>query len=129
MRRQIKTGMLAALLAALALPLGGAAPAQARHSRSRENLWRYGTYAGAGATAYALAKGKGTWGLIGAGATYLSYRQWKNEVRRRHQHDYGRARYRRYRQSRYRRSYYRPASYYHHDNGHHYGWYKHHGGD
>jgi hypothetical protein len=105
MRERINRGTAAVLLAAVLLPLGAAVPAQARHRRhsnSRENTWRIGTYAGTGATAYALAHGNLGWGLVGAGATYLSYQQWKKEVRRRHQRDYSYGRYRRYRRAYYR---------------------------
>lgn len=84
------------------------APAEARRgkSNSKEKLWKTGTYVGAAGTAAALLTGKGTLGLIGAGATALSYSQWKKEVRRRHDRDTSYSSYRRYKNqhSRYRRS-------------------------
>src|SRR5438067_13626780 len=94
------SGGLAALFAAGSLCLAVAKPAEARHSSSRERAWRIGTYAGAAGTAAALATGHGTWGLIGAGATALSYSQWRREMRRRHQST-SYARYRRYRYARH----------------------------
>jgi hypothetical protein len=97
MKQQIAAAALAAIVGVGGLSLGAARPAEAR-SGSRENTWRVGTYVGAAATGAALAKGKGTWGLIGAGATALSYSQWKKEVNRRH---------RRQRSARYSRRYYR----------------------
>lgn len=90
---------LAAVIAAGCLSFGIAGPAAAR-SNSREKAWRIGTYVGAAGTAAALATGKGTLGLIGAGVTLLSYTQWRREMKRRHR-AYDRAAY-----SRYRRSYY-----------------------
>lgn len=84
------------------------APAEARRRKanSKEKLWRAGTYVGAAGTAAALLTGKGTLGLIGAGATALSYSQWKKEVRRRNSRDTSYSSYRRYRNqhARYRRS-------------------------
>lgn len=100
--------------AALATVLGlgslaaATAPAEARRRKanSKEKAWRAGTYVGAAGTAAALLTGKGTLGLIGAGATALSYSQWKKEVRRRHDKNTSYSSYRRYRNShaRYRRS-------------------------
>lgn len=79
-------GFLAFVFFVLCLPLGLARPAEARRRRasSAENAWRIGTYVGAAGTAAALATGKGTWALIGAGATLLSYSQWKREMKKRH---------------------------------------------
>ena len=92
---------LAAVVAGGCLSLGAISPAAARRrSNSSEKAWRIGTYVGAAGTAAALATGKGTLGLIGAGATLLSYSQWRHQVRRRHQDDS------RYAYNRYRRSYY-----------------------
>ena len=98
-------GGLTAVIAAGCLSLGTISPAEARGG-SREKAWRIGTYVGSGATIAALAKGKGTWALIGAGATALSYSQWKKEQRRRHR-AYDRAAYARYRRAHYRRHHYR----------------------
>ena len=97
-RRRVVTGFLASATVAGSL-FAGVAPALARKSpaNQREKNWRGATYVGAAGTAYALAKGKGTWALIGAGATLLSYNQWKKEIRRRHQRDDSRAAYNRYR--------------------------------
>ena len=92
---------LTAVVAAGCLSLGAISPAAARHRHSSENAWRIGTYVGAAGTAAALATGRGTLGLIGAGATLLSYSQWRHQVRRRHQDES------RYAYSRYRRAYYR----------------------
>lgn len=103
-RKNVLSMALAVVLAAGCLLFGSARPAEARrgHSKSRENAWRTGTYVGGAATAAALAKGKGTWALIGAGATALSYTQWKKEQKRRHR-DESYSSYRRYRSSRRRR--------------------------
>jgi len=102
MKQRIMTGALAAILSVGSLCLGIAQPAQASHSKAREKAWRYSTYAGTAGTAAALATGHGTWGLIGAGATLLSYTQWKKEVNRRHEHA-SKARYAAYRRSWYKR--------------------------
>jgi len=95
---------VAALLAAIflfTLTAGIAGPAEAR-SRSSEKAWRIGTYVGSAATIAALAKGKGTWALIGGGATLLSYSQWRKEMRKRHRREDA-ASYRAYRTSWLRR--------------------------
>jgi hypothetical protein len=75
------------------------APAEARRRRanSSEKAWKAGTYLGAAGTAAAFLTGKGTLGLIGLGATALSYSQWKKEVRKRHDRNTSYAAYRRYR--------------------------------
>lgn len=102
MKRQIVTGALAAILAAGSLCLGIAQPAQAA-SKAREKAWRYSTYAATAGTAAALAKGKGTWALVGAGAGLLSYSQWKREVRDRHEKNASYSRYAAYKRNWYRR--------------------------
>ena len=73
--------------------------ARRRRANSSEKAWRAGTYLGAAGTAAALLTGKGTLGLIGAGATALSYSQWKKQVRRRHDRDTSYSSYRRYRRA------------------------------
>ena len=93
MKQRIYAGMLAATLAAGALTFGMAAPATA----AKEDTYRIGTYLGSAATIYALAKGKGTWALIGGGATLLSYNQWKKEASRRRDRDRSRRAYQAYR--------------------------------
>jgi hypothetical protein len=96
--KQVVSSVLAAAVAAGCLMVGAARPAQARGS---EDLWRIGTYVGGAATGAALAKGRGTWALVGAGATALSYSQWKRQVRNRHRREraysYGSPGYRSYR--------------------------------
>ena len=94
MRLRFYSGALAVLMAVGALGLGVAVPAEAR---DREKPWRYGTYAGAAATGYALSKGRGTWALVGAGATLLSYNQWRREMRKRHRRERSMRAYRSYR--------------------------------
>jgi hypothetical protein len=76
------SGGLAGLMLGCALMAGSPAPAGA--SRSGERLWRTGTYLGTAGTVAALLSNKDTLALVGAGATYLSYTQWKREVKRRH---------------------------------------------
>jgi hypothetical protein len=83
-RRFLSAGMAA--LMACGLLTFGAAPAQAREN-SNERLWKYGTYAGAAGTALALLKRKHTWALVGAGATALSYTQWKREADQRNRRE------------------------------------------
>jgi hypothetical protein len=101
MRKQFLASALAAAVGAGSIITGLAQPAAARN-KSRENAWRIGTYAGAAGTAYALSQGKGTWALIGAGATLLSYTQWKKEIQRRHHRRGSYADYQRYRSNWYR---------------------------
>lgn len=74
----------------------GPAEARRRKANSSEKAWKAGTYLGAAGTAAALLTGKGTLGLIGAGATALSYSQWKKQVKKRHR-DSSYSSYRRYR--------------------------------
>src|ERR1700712_757805 len=81
MLKRAVSAVLATAVAAGMFLVGAARPAEAKGS---ENLWRLGTYLGAAGTGVALAKGRGTWALIGAGATALSYSQWKKSVSRRH---------------------------------------------
>ncbi|HEU4754166.1 MAG TPA: hypothetical protein VFU47_13735 [Armatimonadota bacterium] len=89
------SGLLAVILTAGTLLVGATRPVQAR-SNSKEKAYRIGTYIGSAATIYALAKGKGTWALIGGGATLLSYTQWRKEMKRRHR-NHSAAAYRAYR--------------------------------
>src|SRR5687767_10347475 len=84
MRRRLCAGTLAAVMLAASLCLGIALPAQAW---GKEKTYRLGTYIGSAATIYALTKGKGTWALIGGGATLLSYNQWRKEAKRRRARD------------------------------------------
>jgi hypothetical protein len=83
-------------------------PAEASRRRgkvratSKERNARIGTYLGSAATVYALTKGEGAWALIGAGATLLSYSQWKREIRRRHDREGSWRDYQRYRSNWYR---------------------------
>jgi hypothetical protein len=104
-RKRIFSAVMAAVLGFGVLSLLAPLPAEAQRRRarvranSRENAWRIGTYAGTAATAAALAKGRGTWALIGAGATLLSYSQWRQEVRRRHRREGSYQDYLRYRQN------------------------------
>jgi len=117
-----------ATLLAFVLGIGSLMLAAKPATASSERLWRYGTYLGAVGTGAALLKNRDTWALVGAGATALSYSQWRRSVRRRHE-DERRARcydasprYSRYRSYRSYRSYgggggyggggdYYPASY------------------
>ena len=99
-RQRFTATVMAFVLGIGSLTLVGAKPAAA----SSEKLWRYGTYLGALGTGAALFKRKGTWALIGAGVTALSYSQWKRSVRRRHDAE-RRARYASYRSARSYRSY------------------------
>src|SRR5688500_9996182 len=94
MRARLSAAALAAILAA-GVCLGTVVPAAARTSK-REKTWRTATYIGSAATIYALAKGEGTWALIGGGATLRSYSQWRREMRKRHRRE-DRAAYRAYR--------------------------------
>ena len=100
--KRVVSAVLTTAIAAGTLLVGSARPAESRGGGS-EKLWRIGTYLGAAGTGVALAKGRGTWALIGAGATALSYSQWKRQVSRRHRRErlayYG------------SRSYYRTAGY------------------
>lgn len=93
MRQRTLAGWLAAMFAAGSLTFGVVQPAAA----AKEDTYRIGTYIGSAATIYALAKGKGTWALIGGGATLLSYNQWKKEASRRRQRDRSQRAYRAYR--------------------------------
>jgi hypothetical protein len=99
-RNKSVAGALASMFVASSLCLGVVAPAAAGQ-KSREKNWRIGTYVGSAATAYALARGKGTWALIGAGATLLSYSQWKKEVKNRHRREGRYSDYQRYRRNWY----------------------------
>jgi hypothetical protein len=81
MKRNV-AAFLATVILAGTLSLGVAAPARAEGGS--EKMWRIGTYALGAGTAYAFARKKGTLGLIGAAGTYLAYRQWKNQVNKRH---------------------------------------------
>lgn len=93
MKQRTFAGVLATLIAATSLTFGVVRPAAA----AKEDTYRIGTYLGSAATIYALAKGKGTWALIGGGATLLSYNQWKKEASRRRQRDRSQRAYRAYR--------------------------------
>ena len=99
-RRRLMSAALAAttLVGGLTLAVSAPVPAAAK----KEDLYRAGTYLGSAATIYALSKGKGTWALIGGGATLLSYSQWKKEVGRRHQRDRSARAYQNYRSSWFR---------------------------
>ena len=97
LKQRIVSMFLAAAMAVGCLVFAAPA-AEARRANSREKAWRIGTYVSGAATAAALAKGKGTWALIGAGAGLLSYSQWRKEMKRRHR-DTSYASYRRYRRS------------------------------
>jgi hypothetical protein len=79
-KQRLTATLMAFVLGIGGLTLAGAKPAAA----SSEKLWRYGTYLGALGTGAALLKRKGTWALVGAGVTALSYSQWRRSVRRRH---------------------------------------------
>ena len=96
MRRQFMAGLLA-------FSTFGGVVGTATAVRANEKTWRAGTYIGSAATIYALAKGEGTWALVGGGATLLSYLQWKKDVKRRHERDSSRRRYQQYRTSWLRR--------------------------
>jgi hypothetical protein len=95
----IRTRLMSAALAvstlmgALTLSVSAPLPAAAK----KEDTYRIGTYLGSAATIYALSKGKGTWALIGGGATLLSYNQWKKEASRRRQRDRSQRAYQSYR--------------------------------
>lgn len=95
MTQRTCAGLLAAAMLASCLVMGSPYAATAG-PKSREKTYRIGTYIGGAATIAALAKGKGTWALIGGGATLLSYRQWKKAARRRRQNESA-ASYRAYR--------------------------------
>jgi hypothetical protein len=101
MKQRWIAGSLATVMVSLSLSAGIPALAKDRrsgHSASKEKLGKIGTLVGAAATGYALSKGKGTWALIGAGATLLSYSQWKKQIGRRHKDERARrAAYSRYR--------------------------------
>lgn len=94
MNKRTTSGFLAAVMLATGLSLGMAPAAQAA---DKEKLYRIGTYIGGAGTIYALARGRGTWALIGGGATLLSYNQWKKEASRRRQRDRSLRAYRSYR--------------------------------
>jgi hypothetical protein len=92
MRTRWYAGALAAILGLTGF--GFVAPTPA--AGDREKTYRIGTYIGSAATIYALAKGEGTWALVGGGATLLSYSQWRKAARRRRARE-DRSAYRRYR--------------------------------
>ncbi len=102
MKQRLMTAALAVVMGVGGVVATGGVAEAARRTRanSREKAWRIGTYAGTAATTAALVKGKGTWALIGGGATALSYSQWRKEMKRRHKKDRSRAAYQRYLRSR-----------------------------
>jgi hypothetical protein len=93
MRQRTTAAFLAAVITISGLAFGTAAPAAA----DKEKTYRIGTYLGSAATIYALAKGEGTWAVVGGAATLLSYSQWKKEAERRRKRDRSRSAYRAYR--------------------------------
>lgn len=93
-RRRFYCGVLAALMGA-----GGVSVALPAAAADKEKLYRTGTYIGSAATIYALTQGKGTWALIGGGATLLSYSQWKKAARNRRSRERSASSYRAYRAS------------------------------
>jgi len=82
MKSRVWTATLATILAAGALSLGTATPAQAESGK--EKAYRIGTYAGAAATAYGVVKGSPGIAIAGAAGTYLAHRGWKGEINDRH---------------------------------------------
>lgn len=87
MNNRLRTAAVAALTCTLLLTAGGARPAEAgHHSKAAEHGWKAATYAAGAGSAYALARGRWDWALVGGGATYLSHREWKKQVDRRHSH-------------------------------------------
>jgi len=94
MRQRLYAGMLAAVMTVGGL---GVAAGPARAESSKEKIFRIGTYLGTAGTIAALAKGEGTWALVGGGATLLSYTLWRKEVKKRHERDDSRRRYQAYR--------------------------------
>src|SRR4051794_35309609 len=86
MNNRLRAATIAALTFTLLLTAGGARRAEAHHSKTAENAWKAGTYAAGAGSAYALSRGRWDWALVGGGATYLSHREWKKQVDRRHQH-------------------------------------------
>lgn len=65
---------LAVMMGVGAVSLGAAKPAAA----DKENTYKIATYALGAGSVYALAKGKGTLGLIGAAGTYYTYKKWQD---------------------------------------------------
>src|SRR5688572_12509541 len=94
MRTRFYAGVLAAAMSFGALSFT-ALPARAESSK--EKLYRAGTYIGGAGTIAALATGKGTWALIGGGATLLSYSAWRREMKKRHRREHSEREYRAYR--------------------------------
>jgi hypothetical protein len=90
MKQKIWSVSLAALVAAGALIVS--TPSAARAESTKEKMLRLGTYAGAAATAYGLARNKDTIAAAGAAGTYFAYRGWKGEINDRHDR-WGRGRY------------------------------------
>lgn len=86
MNNRLRTAAAAALTLTLLLTAGGVRPAEARHSKAAEHGWKAATYGAGAGSAYALARGRWDWALVGGAATYLSHREWKRQVDRRHQH-------------------------------------------
>ena len=83
MVKRIYSGALAVAMLAGGLVAGTAQPAQAR-SKSKENLWRLGTYAGVGVTAAGALEKNPIMAGVGAVGTYFAYKNWKGEVNDRH---------------------------------------------
>ena len=88
MKTKIWSVSLAALVAAGAFIIG--TPSAARAESNKEKMLRLGTYAGAAATGYGLARNKDTIAAAGAAGTYFAYRGWKGEVDDRHDDRRGR---------------------------------------
>jgi hypothetical protein len=100
MVKRFYSGALAVAVMAGALVAGTAQPAEAR-SKSKETMWRLGTYAGAGLTVAGALKKNPIMAGVGAVGTYYAYKNWKDEVKDRHEDErWGYDRDRRYRDRR-----------------------------
>ena len=117
---QIKVGSTVAAIIALQVIAGiGSVAAHADSRQNNKNLWRNATIGSSAVALYGLAKHKDTLTIAGAAGAIYSGLRYEDDRRSQSQQPHS-----------------HPRAYYHsdggewhghHDNGHHYGWYKHHG--
>ena len=119
--QKIHGSTVAAIIALQVVAGIGAVAAHADSRQNNKNLWRNATIASSAVALYGLAKHKDTLTIAGAAGALYSGQRYEDD---------------RHSQSQQSRSRSHPRAYYHsdggewrdhHDNGHHYGWYKHHG--
>jgi len=118
--QKIHGSTVAAIIALQVVAGIGAVAAHADSRQNNKNLWRNATIGSGAVALYGLTHHKDTLTIAGAAGALYSAQRYEDDRRsqsRQHSHSHPRAYYRGGDGGEWR----------HHDNGHHYGWYKHHG--